>query len=215
MDVTVGPLFLGGVLAGWGVAVPLGAIGLLIVRAALTGGFRAGAVAAFAVALVDGLYCLVAVALGAVVAPLVSTWGALPGVFAGLVLVGLGGFGLMRPGDAGVRPGDPARHPSPGRIFLTFVGLTAINPATLLYFGALTAALPPSLGLDRAPAVFVAGALVASLAWQLVLVAVGAFAGGRIGVRGQAVLSACGYGLVMVLGAAAVVVALLGPGPVR
>ncbi|MBX0299348.1 LysE family transporter [Cryobacterium sp. 1639] len=208
MDVTVGPLFLGGVLAGWAVALPLGAIGLLLVRAALTGGFRAGAVAALAVALVDGLYCLAAVALGAVVAPLVTSWGALPGVAAGLVLIGLGGFELMRPGAAGVRPGDPAGQPSPGRIFVTFVGLTAINPATLLYFAALTAALPRSLGLDRAPAVFIAGVVAASLTWQLILAALGAVGRGRIGARGRAVLSGCGSGLVVALGVAAVVAAL-------
>jgi len=214
MEIELGPLFVGGLLAGWGVAVPLGAIGVLLMRQALAGGFGAGAVAALAVALVDGLYCVAALAVGAAAVPVLASWGAAPAVAAGLILLLLGGLGLRRRPAATVARDKP-RSPSPGRVFATFAGLTAINPATLLYFGALTAALPPSLGLHRAPAVFVAGALVASLAWQLILVAVGAFAGGRIGVRGQAVLSTCGYALVMLLGAAAVVVALLGPGPVR
>ncbi|WP_104165966.1 LysE family transporter [Cryobacterium sp. N22] len=209
MEIELGPLLVGGLLAGWGVAVPLGAIGVLLMREALTGGFGVGAVAALAVALVDGLYCVAALAIGAAAAPVLASWGAAPAVGAGLILLLLGGLGLRRRPAAAV-PRDRPRPPSPGRVFAMFAGLTAINPATLLYFGALTAALPPSLGLDRAPAVFVAGALVASLAWQLVLVTVGAFAGGRIGVRGQAVLSTCGYGLVMLLGAAAVVVALRG-----
>ncbi|POH70485.1 hypothetical protein C3B59_04300 [Cryobacterium zongtaii] len=210
MEIELGPLFVGGLLAGWGVAVPLGAIGVLLVREALAGGFGSGAVAALAVALVDGLFCVAALAIGAVAAPVLASWGAAPAVGAGLILLLLGALGLRRR-PAAAQPRDkPPRPSSPGRVFATFAGLTAINPATLLYFGALTAALPPSLGLDIAPAVFVAGAVVASLAWQLVLVAVGAFAGGRIGVRGQAVLSACGYGLVMVLGAVAVVAALPG-----
>ena len=213
MEIELGPLFVGGLLAGWGVAMPLGAIGVLLVRQALAGGFGAGAVAGLAVALVDALYCVAALAIGASAAPVLASWGAAPAVGAGLILLLLGGLGLRgRPAEAVPRE-TPPRRLSPGRVFATFAGLTAINPATLLYFGALTAALPPSLGLDRAPAVFVAGALVASLAWQLVLVAVGAFAGGRIGVRGQAVLGACGYGLVMALGAAAVGAALLGLGP--
>lgn len=215
MEIEWGPLFVGGLLAGWGVAVPLGAIGVLLVREAVAGGFAAGAVAALAVALVDGLYCVAALMGAAVAAPVLASWGALPALGAGLVLLVLGGLGLRRGTVPAAPPGRPQRRSAPGRVFLTFAGLTAINPATLLYFGALTAAVPPSLGLDRAPAVFVAGALVASLAWQLVLVAVGAVAGDRIGVRGQAVLSVCGYGLVMVLGAAAVVIALVAPGPVR
>ncbi|MET0955607.1 MAG: LysE family transporter [Cryobacterium sp.] len=209
MEITWGPLIGAGLLAGWGVAVPLGAIGLLLVRHALVGGFRAGAAAALAVALVDGAYCAVAVTLGAVVSPVIRSWGAAPQVVAGLVLIVLGVFGLTRPlpGPAG----DPGPKPraSPVRIFLTFLGLTAINPATLLYFGALTAALPHELGVARAPAVFVAGVLVASLAWQLGLALLGAVGGGRIGARGRAVLSASGYGLVVGLGAAAVITAWL------
>ena len=208
MEITWGPLFVGGLLAGWGVAVPLGAIGLLLVREALAGGFRAGAAAALAVATVDGLYCAAAVLLGAAAAPVIASWGAAPALCAGLILVALGAHGLLRRRAPAVAA-DRGRRPSaPGRVFLTFAGLTAINPATLLYFTALTAALPPSLGLEAAPLVFVAGALVASLAWQLVLVAVGAVWGGRIGERGQVILSTCGYGLVVVLGAAAVIAAL-------
>jgi arginine exporter protein ArgO len=205
MDITVGPLFVAGVLAGWGVAVPLGAIGVLLVRQALVGGFRAGAVAATAVATVDGLYCLVAVALSAVVAPLVASWGAVPGVLAGLVLIGLGGRGLLRSVRPEGRVEVRERQPSPGLIFVSFAGLTALNPATLLYFAALTAGLRGSLGLDRAPVVFVVGVVGASLAWQLVLAAVGAVGRGRIGARGQAVLSGCGSVLVIGLGAAAIV----------
>jgi len=115
----------------------------------------------------------------------------------------------MRRRAPAVAAGLVRRPPAPGRVFVTFAGLTAVNPATLLYFAALTAALPPALGLEAAPLVFVAGAVLASLAWQLVLVALGAVWGGRIGARGQVILSACGYGLVVALGAAAVLAALI------
>ncbi|PXA65774.1 LysE family transporter [Cryobacterium arcticum] len=209
MDIEWGPLIGAGLLAGWGVAVPLGAIGLLVVRKALVGGFRAGAAAALAVALVDGAYCAVAVTLGAVVSPVIRSWGAAPQVVAGLVLIILGVHGLTRPSPGPAGDPGPERRASPVRIFLTFLGLTALNPATLLYFGALTAALPSELGVDRAPAMFVAGVVVASLAWQLGLAVLGAVGAGRIGARGQAVLSASGYGLVVGLGVAAVIGPLL------
>jgi len=208
MEITWGPLFVGGLLAGWGVAVPLGAIGLLVVREALTGGFRAGAAAALAVAMVDGLYCAAAVLLGAVAGPVITSWGAAPALGAGLILMALGVHGLMRRRVPAVAADRMRRRPATGRVFVSFAGLTAVNPATLLYFGALITALPASLHLETAPLVFVAGTLAASLAWQLVLVALGAVGGRRIGARGQAILSAGGYGLVIVLGAAAVIAAL-------
>ncbi|TFD38365.1 lysine transporter LysE, partial [Cryobacterium sp. TMB3-12] len=96
MEIELGPLFVGGLLAGWGVAVPLGAIGVLLVREALAVGFGAGAIAALAVALVDGLYCVAALAIGAVAAPVLDSWGAAPAVGAGLILLLLGALGLRR-----------------------------------------------------------------------------------------------------------------------
>lgn len=209
MGIDGAALFAAGLLAGWGVAVPLGAVGLLIVRQGLVGGFRAAGVAALAVALVDGVYCVAAVTVGAVVSPVVRSWGAAPQLCAGLVLVALGAQGLTRPVAGSAAEAGSARPLSPGRIFGTFVGVTAINPATLLYFGALTAALPQSLGLNRAPAVFVAGVVGASLLWQLGLAVLGAVGAGRVGARGRDVLSRCGNGLVVVLGAASITVALL------
>ncbi|WEO76858.1 hypothetical protein BJQ94_16080 [Cryobacterium sp. SO2] len=208
MDVgAVGTVLGAGLLAGWGVAVPLGAIGLLLVREGLTAGLRTGAVAAAAVAAVDGVYCTMALVLGAVAAPLLATWGAASQVLAGVVLMVMGGAGLMRLATPG-RPGAALRRRPAGRVFVTFVGLTAINPTTLAYFLVLTAAIPSAVGVQRWPAVFVAGAVAASLVWQLALVAVGAFWGGRISDRGQAVLSGCGFGLVALLGVAAVGTAL-------
>ena len=212
MDIEWGPLIGAGLLAGWGIAVPLGAIGLLVVRQGLVGGFRAGAAAAVAVALVDGAYCAVAVTLGAVVSPVIKSWGAAPQVAAGLVLIALGVHGLTRPRSGPAGGPGPEPRASPVRVFLTFLGLTALNPATLLYFGLLTAALPAELGVDRAPAVFVAGVVVASFAWQLGLALLGAVGAGHVGARGRAVLSAIGYGLVVGLGAAAVVAALIAIG---
>ena len=53
--------FAAGVAAGLGIALPLGAIGVLIVREGVERGIRAASVAALAVATVDFGYALVAV----------------------------------------------------------------------------------------------------------------------------------------------------------
>ena len=59
-----------GLVAGWGVAIPLGAIGVLLVDLGMRGGFRHAAPAAAAVATADLLYAAVAAAAGAAAASL-------------------------------------------------------------------------------------------------------------------------------------------------
>ena len=56
-----------GLLAGWGVAIPLGAIGVMVVDLGMRGGLRPAAAAAAGVATADFLYAVLAarMALGA------------------------------------------------------------------------------------------------------------------------------------------------------
>src|SRR3954467_11999066 len=53
-----------GLVAGWGVAVPLGAIGVMLVDLGMRAGFRSAAPAAAAVATADLLYAAAAAAAG-------------------------------------------------------------------------------------------------------------------------------------------------------
>lgn len=217
-----------GVVAGFGVAAPLGAIGILLLREGLAAGFRAAAPAAFAVALVDTVYCTLAVFAGAAAAPLAASWGSLPAVAGGtaLILLGLAGIrqtcrGVPRPAAAA---GTPAPAPAPAEAeakrravraakhrgrFALFVALTAVNPVTLLYFAALAAGLRDLLAPPAGPAAFITGVAAASLSWQLGLVFSGAFLRGRASPAVQRGLSLAGHSAVAVLGAAAVVIPLL------
>src|SRR5215217_5606244 len=63
---------LSGLLAGWGVAIPLGAIGVMIVDLGMRAGFRPAAAAAAGVATADLLYAAVAAAAGAAAAHLLA-----------------------------------------------------------------------------------------------------------------------------------------------
>lgn len=187
---------LAGVLAGLGVAMPVGAIGVLILRESMLNGWRHGAAAAAGVATIDLLYCTLAVSVGAALAPVIRSWGAVPTVICGLALIGLGVRQLQQ-----VRrnaTSEPVEVPSHA-VYLRFVGLTAINPATLLYFLALAGVVTAAATSWLAPTVFVLGAGGASLAWQLVLAAVGSRLG--VGIPQQVSL---GLGWV----ASAVVIAL-------
>ncbi|MBD8042440.1 LysE family transporter [Arthrobacter sp. Sa2BUA2] len=204
----------GGILAGFGVAAPLGAIGILLLREGLAAGFRAAAPGAFAVALVDAAYCALAVLAGAAAAPLVASWGALPAVAGGTALLVLGLAGIRRtwrgtqgPGPTGAPAPEPAKRRSRSR-FMLFLALTAVNPVTLLYFAALAAGLQDLLAPPAGPAAFIAGVALSSLAWQLGLVFAGACLRDRASAAVQRSLSVAGHATVTLLGAAAVVFSL-------
>ncbi|MFF8844026.1 hypothetical protein ACF08N_15095 [Streptomyces sp. NPDC015127] len=214
-----------GAVAGLGVAVPVGAVGVLLVQEAMRG--RATAVAAAsAVAVVDMVYAAVATALGPLVASALSGVEAWVRLASALILATIAAHGLWsslrRPpqppapdarteagagGGAGPRPGGVfarfaaagvGAEPRPGRVFARFAALTAVNPTTALYFAALTTAQGEALRGGAAGAVFVGGVLVASLLWQQFLVAAAGYAGARISDTSRAWTFRIGFGLVAV-----------------
>jgi arginine exporter protein ArgO len=178
---------LAGAVAGYGIAIPVGAIAILIVETGLQRGFRLAAAAGTGAAVADGIYATIAVTFGAALAIVLAPFDTLLRVFAIVVLVAIairGLLGLRRSsalaadGEAAVMPADveaTERSGSARRTFATFLGLTLLNPITVTYFAALI------LGLNGAgvgpveKAAFVVGAFLASLSWQLLLAAVGAF----------------------------------------
>lgn len=188
-----------GVAAGLAVAVPLGAIGLLLVREGLAHGFRVGWAAALAVGLVDLCYAAVAVLAGGWVTELlagrerpVRLVGA--GVLLVVAVTGLVKALRVHRAEAGEAPATTAP-----RAFARFLGLTAVNPLTALTFAAVAIGLGPRLaGLGERVA-FVLGVFGASLGWQLVLVGVGAVLGARVSPRVQTFLQVTGFGIVLVL----------------
>jgi len=190
-----------GVAAGLALAMPLGAIGVLLVREGTLRGWRRGAPAALAVATVDTLYCIAAVTLGAVLAPVIAAWAPWPRIVGGIVLLGIAAHGLLRLRRAPGAPpaGGPAGVPS-WRRFVAFLALTAINPATLVYFAAVVTGMASLVSEPAAGALFVAGVALASLAWQLLLVLAGAALRWTTGPRTQRVTAWVGNGVVAILG---------------
>lgn len=201
---------LSGLLAGLALAAPLGAIGVLLVQEGVARGVRRGTPGAVAVALVDVMYCSAAVLAGSVAGPIITSGGRWPQVVGGAVLVVLGLRGLFA---ARWSREDPPQEPtSPGessrRRFALFVGLTALNPATLLFFLAILPGLDQVASTATERAVFVVGVGVASLGWQAMLVALGA-ALRRVTTPGfRRWTGAVGNGLITCLGIALVARAL-------
>ncbi|MER7760255.1 LysE family transporter [Streptomyces sp. NPDC097619] len=205
-----------GAAAGLGVAVPVGAIGVLLVQESMRGPRRAAHAAAAAVAVVDMAYAGLATAVGPLVAQALGGVEAWVRLLSAVILLTLAGTGLYRsrgPGpvvaeDASAAGAGDARAGGPAggdtasggavRAFLRFAALTAVNPTTALYFAALTTAQGASLAGGPAAVVFTGAVLLASLVWQQLLVTAGSFAGARISARARAWTFRAGYGLVAV-----------------
>jgi threonine/homoserine/homoserine lactone efflux protein len=198
--------FVAGALAGWAIAIPVGAIAVLIVEIGIRRGFRVAATAGAGAATADGLYAgLAAVGGTAAAAFLEPIEGPLRIVAIGLLLaVGLRGLVLVTLAPRAV-PGAAVLPTRVAGTYLRFLGLTLLNPATVIYFAALILALPE---LGRGPGergAFVAGAFLASLSWQLVLAAGSALAHHRLPPRVQVAISIlgnvliCGFALFLTL----------------
>jgi threonine/homoserine/homoserine lactone efflux protein len=188
-----------GLLAGYAVALPLGAIGSYLISLTARTSLRIGVAAALGVAVMDGLYALLAVlggtAAATVLRPLAGPlrWTA---VVALLLLAGRALTATRRPPGGST---EPPAHPRPAAVFGQFLALTAINPGTLISFVALVidARLGSALPIG-ARALFVLGTFVASVSWQLVLAAAGAMLGRLLSSR-RAVLGYLSAGLLAVL----------------
>jgi threonine/homoserine/homoserine lactone efflux protein len=188
---------LAGVAAGFAIAMPLGAIGVLLLREGMLNGRRSAMAGAAGVATIDALYCTTAILVGAVAAPVIRSWGAWPRYLAGAILVVLGVqqlLALRKPRN------DAAPVRGSGRsTYLKFFALTAINPATLIYFLALASALPDTGGPWGGIA-FTVGVGLASLSWQLGLALVSSGAGALLPERASAWLGVIGSAVIVVLG---------------
>ncbi|MER7623544.1 LysE family transporter [Streptomyces sp. NPDC126503] len=167
-----------GLLAGYGIAIPVGAVGAHLVAVAARGPWRAGVGAALGVATADGVYALAAVLGGAALVPVLAPVTTPLRWASALVLVVLAALSCrtaVRAHRAG--PGAPAPPGvPPRRAYLTFLGITILNPMTVLYFTALVLGGSPVRGPAAATA-FVLAAFAASASWQLLLAVTGTLLG--------------------------------------
>ena len=197
--------FITGVVAGYGIAIPVGAIAILIMEAGIRRGFRPAFFAGAGAATADFLYAALAVLGGTALAGVIESFGTPLRIVSGLVLVLIAVIGLGR----AMRPTEPApaEYPRGGdlaRTYGRFVGLTIINPTTVVYFAAVIIGLGVAEGMTAADgAVFVAGAFLASLSWQTLVAAVGALAGRRLRPAWRTALSVLGN--LVILGFAVVI----------
>jgi threonine/homoserine/homoserine lactone efflux protein len=184
---------LAGIFAGYAIAVPVGVIAVLIIETGMAGGLRRGFAAGVTALFIGSALSQI---LASALLPLQ--------VLSGIVLISIGVRGLYaiwrgRRGEV-ANPNDPRVRGSVLQLYLRFIALTALNPATVLYFLALAVGLP-GIGSDPLLAVaFTVGAAGASLSWQLLLGAIGAAAGRLLPERAVSASRLVGQFLIIAFG---------------
>jgi arginine exporter protein ArgO len=180
-----------GVVAGYGIALPVGAVAAYLVALTARTSLRVGAAAAMGVATADGLYALMAVVGGVALSELIRPitvplrWVSVAVLVALAARVAFTAIRQFRGDDASEPSG--VTPPSARRAYARLVGITIVNPLTVVYFGALVLGSQAGVVVSLAEqAVFVAAAFAASASWQLVLACGGAMLGRSVtGSRGR------------------------------
>lgn len=194
-----------GLLAGYGIAVPVGAIAVLVMGLTARTSIRVGAAAAMGVATADGLYAAVAVvggaALGGLIAPIAAPLRWIAAATLVLLAVHTAATALRHHRDPARAARSGHSLATPGRAFAGVLALTLLNPMTIVYFGALVLGRQTSDGRTPAwEALFVVAAFGASASWQLLIAGGGSLIGRLLaGPRGRLTTALGSSALVVVL----------------
>jgi len=165
-----------GLVTGWAIAIPIGAVGAFLVTLTARTTFRVGAAGALGIATVDGVYAALAVVAGAALSALLAPVATPLRVASGVVLLVIAALTAAHAVTTGgrARAAAPMR---PARAYAVFVGVTAVNPTTVVYFAAVILGNRHLVSTPAEGVVFVLAAFVASASWQLALAGGGATLG--------------------------------------
>jgi arginine exporter protein ArgO len=171
-----------GLLAGYGIAMPVGAVGTYLVALTARTSLKVGTSAALGIATADGLYALIAMVGGSALAPAVKPLASPLHWASAVVLVALACrstvTALAQYRRRKTTDDTDRELMSPARAYLGFLGITMMNPVTVIYFTALVLAGQGAAVQERwEKAAFVLAAFVASATWQLLLAGGGAVLG--------------------------------------
>ncbi|HEY8825756.1 MAG TPA: LysE family transporter [Candidatus Limnocylindria bacterium] len=187
-----------GVAAGYAIAIPFGPIAILIVRTGVRQGLRAAAAAGAGAATADLIFATIAMLFGAVASAFLAPVLPAARLVAGAALAVIAVRGLLAAPQTMDRESGGVRA---GSTYLLFLGLTMLNPPTVIYFVSLAIALPEVSADFASRAAFVVGAFLSSLSWQELLALVGAMLHGRLTPRLQRITAVVSSLIILALAA--------------
>lgn len=196
-----------GLLAGYAIAIPVGAVAAYLVSLSARTSLRVGSAAALGVASADGVYAAIAVSAGATIGPLVTPAADVLRWVAASVLLVIAAYTVITTWRRHTRPpmslapcdttaptgtrSDRWQMDRAGWAYLGSLGLTLLNPMTIVYFAALVVGGRSAVTVSPAGQVlFVVAAFAASASWQLMLAIVGSLLGRLLTGPGQLLTAA-------------------------
>jgi arginine exporter protein ArgO len=197
--------FLRGVLAGYGIAIPVGPIAILIIELGIHRGFTYAFSAGAGAASADLIYATIAVVAGTVLVSILTPYSGILRIISasGLILIGV--WLLYRGLRSSHANEDRLAMRSDGysRTYTMVLGLTILNPVTITYFTTLILGLKATGSSSTLDSVlFVAGAFLASLSWQTFLAGVSGLAHARFPKALQTATFAIGNIMIIAIGIA-------------
>jgi threonine/homoserine/homoserine lactone efflux protein len=164
-----------GLVAGFAIAMQVGAVSLLLIEASIASGPRAGVAAGMGVATADFAYAVVAAAAGGAAGAVLASHESEIKVVAALTLAAIAIHGLVKLRAERRAVEDAPDYDAVRGHYARFLAITAANPLTIASFAAVAAAL--SLDGAGAAAAFAVGVGLASAGWHLVLTLAAGHAG--------------------------------------
>jgi len=199
--------FLSGVFAGYGIAIPVGPIAILILELGLRRGFRVALSAGAGAASADLIYATVAALAGTLLASLLAPFATILRLSSATGLIALGAWLLYQGRNRNDRTHKSRlRTTSCLQTYGIFLGLTILNPVTVTYFTALILGMQGSSPSSLNAILFISGAFIASFSWQSFLASVSGIAHKHLSAKLQLAtftvgnLVIIGFGVAILLG---------------
>ena len=194
-------LFVQGLIAGYGIAVPVGPIAILIIELGIRRGFSVAFCGGAGAASADLVYATLASLAGAVLVSILKPYATLIHTVSALVLIALGLWLLHAGRGNKASKVDEFRVSTPSGAYFFIFGLTMLNPLTIAYFTTLILGLRSNIAASPQDAVFfVSGAFLASLSWQSIVACVGGFGHERLSPKLRFVTFVVGNSIIVLMG---------------
>ena len=192
-------------MAGYGIAIPIGPIAILIIELGIRRGFGVAFCAGAGAASADLIYATVAVIAGAFLVSILAPYSGILHVVSACGLIIIGVLLLYRGFRHSRTDRNRSAFSSKGcpQTYAMLLGLTLLNPVTVTYFTTLILGLKaPSSDNAFDSFLFVAGAFLASLSWQTFLGGISGLAHRRSSPTLQKGTFALGNLIIIVIGMA-------------
>ena len=192
-----------GAVAGYGIAISVGPIAVLILELGLRRGFRVAFSAGVGAASADLIYATVAAFAGTLLVSLLVPFATILRIGSGVGLIALGAWLLYRGRNSSNRAHKARlRTTSCPQTYGTVLGLTLLNPVTVTYFTTLILGMQAASPSFVNSILFIAGAFIASLSWQSFLASISGIAHKHVSAKLQLATFTVGNFVIMGFGVA-------------